>query len=140
LFKKFNVNISYSTKNTIGNILSIKKQNNSPDNESSVYQLKCQNCSCVYIGQTGRNFKIRYKENIQDIKNNRSKTGFSQHILDTGHAYDKIENTMEILKFQEKGKYLDTLEKFHIYKANKTGILLNDNFTDISNPIFDLID
>jgi hypothetical protein len=30
--------------------------------------------------------------------------GFSHHILDTGHAYDKIVNTMEILKFQEKGK------------------------------------
>jgi hypothetical protein len=41
--------------------------------------------------------------------------------LDTGHVYDKTENTMEILKFQEKGKYLNTLEKLHIYKANKTG-------------------
>jgi hypothetical protein len=47
---------------------------------------------------------------------------------------------MEILNFQEKGKYLNTLEKFHIYKANKTGILLNDNFTNIFNPISDLID
>jgi hypothetical protein len=60
--------------------------------------------------------------------------------LDTGHAYDKIENTMKILNFHEKGKYLNTLEKFHIYKANKTGILLNDNFTVIYNTIFDLID
>jgi hypothetical protein len=67
------------------------------------YQLKCQNCSCVYIGQTEMNFKTRYKEHIQDIKNNRSTTGFSHHILDTGHAYDKTENTMKILKFQEKG-------------------------------------
>jgi hypothetical protein len=91
-------------------------------------------------GQTGRNFKIRYREHIQDKKNNKSKTGFSHHILSTGHTYDKIENTMEILNFKEKGKYLNTLKKFHIYKANKTGTLLNDNFTDIFNPIFDLID
>jgi hypothetical protein len=84
--------------------------------------------------------KTRYKEHIRDIKNNRSRTGFSHRILDTGHAYNKIENTMKILKFQEKGKYLNTMEKFHIYKANKFGMLLNDNFTEISNPIFDLID
>jgi hypothetical protein len=52
----------------------------------------------------------------------------------------KIENTMKIFKFQEKGKYLNALEKFNVYKANKSGMLLNDNFTEISNPIFDLID
>jgi hypothetical protein len=99
-----------------------------------------QNCPGVYIGQTGPNFKIRYTEHIQDIKNNKIETGFSHLILSTGHTYDKIENTMEILNFQEKGKYLNILEKFHIYEANKTGILLNDNFTDIFNPIFDIID
>jgi hypothetical protein len=111
LFKEFKVNVSYRTKNTVGNILTIRKRNNSPPyNESGIYQLKFQNCSCVYIGQTGQNFKTRYEEHNPDIKNNRSRTGFSHHILDTGHAYDKIENTMKILKFKEKGKYLITLE------------------------------
>jgi hypothetical protein len=56
----------------------------------------------MYIGQTGRSFKIRYKEHVQDIKNNKSRTGFSHHILNTGHAYDSMENTMENLNFQEK--------------------------------------
>jgi hypothetical protein len=93
-----------------------------------------------YIGQTGRNFKTRYKEHIQDIKSNKSKTGFSHHILNTGHAYDNIENTLEVLNFQEKGSYLNTRERFHIYRAKrKTGQLLNDNYTDIFNPIFELI-
>jgi hypothetical protein len=76
LFKEFKVNVSYRTKNTIGNILTIRKRSNSPYDESGVCKLKCQNCSCIYIGQTGRNFKTRYKEHIQDIKNNRSRTGF----------------------------------------------------------------
>jgi hypothetical protein len=72
-------------------------------------------------------------------KNNKSKTGFSNHILNTRHAYDTIENTMEISNFQEKGNYLNTLEWFHIYKAQKTGGLLNDNYTDTYNPVFELI-
>jgi hypothetical protein len=109
---------------------------NNPYNESGVYQLKCQSCPIVYIGQTGRNFKTRFKEHVLDIKNNRSKTRFSHHILDTGHMHGNIENITEILNLHEKGNYLNTLEKFHIYKDNK---LLNDNYTDIFNPIFELM-
>jgi hypothetical protein len=119
LFKEFNINISYRTRNTIGNILTNKRPNNNPYDEIGVYRLKCQKCSGVYIGQTRRNFKTRYKEHIQDIKSNNSKTGFSHHILSTGHAYDNIENTLEVLNFQEKGNYLNTLERFHIYTDKK---------------------
>jgi hypothetical protein len=79
------------------------------------------------MGQTGQNFKTRYKEHIQDIRNNKSKTGFSHHILNTGHAYDNIENTLKILNTQGKGPYLNTLEKFHICKTKKTGIFLTTN-------------
>jgi hypothetical protein len=128
------LNISYLTRNIIENILKQSSHRNQYD-ESGVYGLKCQNCPGIYIGQTGRSFKIRYKEHVQDIKNNKSRTGFSNHIFNTGHAYDTVENTMEILNFQEKGNYLNTLERFHIYKAKKTGGLLNDNYVD--NPVFE---
>jgi hypothetical protein len=59
--------------------------------------------------------------------------------LNTGQAYDTIENTMEIQNFQEKGNYLNTLERFHIYKAKKTGGLLNANYVDTYNQVFELI-
>jgi hypothetical protein len=65
---------------------------------------------------------IIYKEPIRDIKNNRAKTGYSQHILDTGHEYNNIENCMCIIKIQNKGKLLNTLEKFYIYKEKKPTI------------------
>jgi hypothetical protein len=58
-------------------------------------------------------------------------------MLNTGHAYDSIENTSKILNTQGKGPYFKTLEKFHIYKTKKTGILLNDNCADTYNPIFE---
>jgi hypothetical protein len=139
LFKDVNVNISHRKRNKIGKILTAKKLDNNPYNESGIYQLKCQSCPKVCIGQTGRNFKTRFKEHVLDIKNNRSKTCFSHHILDTGHMYSNIENTMEILNLHEKGNYLNTLEKFHICKANNDNKLLNDNYTGIFNPIFELI-
>jgi NCAIR mutase (PurE)-related protein len=93
----------------------------------------------IYIGQTAKNFKTRYEKPVQVIKNNKSRTGFSHHILNTGHAYDDIENTMEILNIQDKGTYLSTHERFQIFKCKKTGILLNENYTDTYNPTFELI-
>jgi hypothetical protein len=65
LFEYFNINISYRTRKTIENFLNLHKSRNSLYEESGVYELKCQNCPGSYIGQTGRNFKTRYKEHIQ---------------------------------------------------------------------------
>jgi hypothetical protein len=93
----------------------------------------------VYIGQRGRNFKKRFKEYIQDIRNNRTKIGYSQHVINTGHEYNNVENTLNVLNIQKKGAFLNTLEKFHIYKTQKTDNLLNEDSTDIYNPIFELL-
>jgi hypothetical protein len=43
---------------------------------------------------------------------------------------------MDIVKVQEKGKHLNTLEKYHIYKLCKQGIQLNNNCAESQNPIF----
>jgi hypothetical protein len=68
-----------------------------------------------YIGQTGQIFKTRYKEHIRAIRTNNGNSGYSNHTLNTGHAYGSITNTMKILKTEKRGKQLNTLEKYHIY-------------------------
>jgi hypothetical protein len=123
LFKDFNIGIAFHTRNTIESLLSKHNQRYSKYNQCGVYELKCKNCSNIYTGQTGRSFKTRFKEHIQDIWNNRNKTGYSHHIINTGHAYDNIENTLNILNTQKKGPFLNTLEKFHIYKAKKNPVI-----------------
>jgi hypothetical protein len=47
-------------------------------------------CPIKYVGQTGRTFNTRYKEHIHDIRSNNSHSGYSNHILNTGHAYGTI--------------------------------------------------
>jgi hypothetical protein len=49
--------------------------------------MKCLDCPLKYIGQTGRTFANRYKENIHDIKGSNSNSKYSNHILNTGHTY-----------------------------------------------------
>jgi hypothetical protein len=50
-----------------------------------------------------------------------------------------IWKTLNILNIQKKGPFLYTSEKFHIYKTKKSGNLLNENCTDIYNPVFELL-
>jgi hypothetical protein len=75
-------------------------------------------CPRRNIGQTGRTFNIRYKEHIHDIRGNNSNRGYSNHILNTGHTHGTITDTMEIIT-RKKGKHLNPLERYHIYKANR---------------------
>jgi hypothetical protein len=78
--------------------------------------MKCLDCPLKYIEQTGRTFYTTrmYEKHIQAIRNENSNWGYSSHILNTGHTYGTIINTMDIIRTQEEGKLLNTLEKYHI--------------------------
>jgi hypothetical protein len=93
-------------------------------------------CPKKYVGQTSRTFNIRYKEHIHDIRTNNGNTGYANHILNTGHAYGPITDTMEIITTGKKGKHLNTLERYYIYKTNKENIQMNDTYIETHNPIF----
>jgi hypothetical protein len=45
------------------------------------------------------------------IRNNNSNSGHSNHVLNTGHAYGSIADTMKVVKVEKKGKHLNTMEK-----------------------------
>jgi hypothetical protein len=73
--------------------------------------MRCMNCLLIYIGQTGRTFQTRYKENIQAIRNNNGNSRYSNHILNIGNAYGIVTNAMKVIKIERIGKHLKTLEK-----------------------------
>jgi hypothetical protein len=69
---------------------------------------------------------------------NRNKTGYSQHVLNSGHERARNIADMEILETQYKIPY--TLEKFHIFKCRKESQILNEMQFDVYNPIFEVIE
>jgi hypothetical protein len=115
LFKHTNLRISFQTTNTINHHLKLKKPATDKYNNSGIYQLKCYSYPLKYVGQTGRLFKTRFKEDIQAIRNNEINSTYAQHILNTGHTYGQLDNTMNILQIANKGKDMNTVEPFHIY-------------------------
>jgi hypothetical protein len=71
--------------------------------------MKFLDCPLKYIGQTGITFSIRYKEHIHAIRN--SNFRYSNHILNTGHRYRTIIDSMGVIRAGRKGRHLSTLEK-----------------------------
>jgi hypothetical protein len=65
--------------------------------------MKYMDCPLNYVGKTGRTFYTIYKEHIQAIRNNSSNSGYSNHILNTGHTLRSITDTMDIIKTKKKG-------------------------------------
>ena len=46
---------------------------------------------------------------------------------------------MNIIHLERKGKMLDTLEKFYIYRGTKNENQINDRLTLQNNPIFETV-
>jgi hypothetical protein len=65
--------------------------------------MKCMDYPLKYIGQTGQMFHTRYKEHIQAVRNNNGNSGYSNHVLNTGHTYGSATDTMKVLKIEKKG-------------------------------------
>ncbi|PNF39362.1 hypothetical protein B7P43_G18159, partial [Cryptotermes secundus] len=139
LFHNTNIKITFKTNNTIKNFLRIKHETTDKYNLCGVYQMTCKDCDLKYVGQTGCNFRTRYKEHIREIKMNGQKSKFAQHILDTTHNYHTIDKAMKILHIEKKGKMLNTLESFHIYELTKQNLQMNEALTDSYNQIYDIL-
>jgi hypothetical protein len=43
------------------------------------------------------------------------------------------------VKNREKGKHLNTLEKYHIYKMSKDRLHMNDTYINTNNPLFEVM-
>jgi hypothetical protein len=70
---------------------------------------------------------------------NKQNSKFAQHILETEHTYNTMDQTLEVLHIEKEGPKLNTLERLYIYHLTKKGLQMNDSFTDTHNPIFDIL-
>jgi hypothetical protein len=140
VFKGTYVKIAYSTNNSLKKLLDTRcKEEGNKFDQNGVYQLTCPTCSKKYVGQTERPFKTRFKEHYSDFKNAHSKSKFAQHVIEEGHSFGPMHEIMEPLRIANKGRMLDTLERFYIYKETKLNNQINDRLTVQYNPIFETI-
>ena len=89
ILKNYNINLYSKNANTLKNSLcNLKDKRNADLKRNVVYQVNCNDCDAKYIGETGRNIKIRMSEHQRDINNHKISNNMFQHVDETSHTFD----------------------------------------------------
>lgn len=120
MFKNHNIKLAHKPNHTLNRLFTKTKTKIDKQQQGDViYEIECKDCKQVYIGTTKRSLGKRMTEHKADIRNKRSCTGLSQHILEYNHTadFDKI----KILDREKHTNRRFTLENLHIQqKLNRT--------------------
>lgn len=142
VLRKRNINVAFSTSNNTFALLKSHNRQRTPlVDKSGVYKLSCGSCDKFYIGQTGRSFKIRFKEHLPKKHGSTAATSnYARHLSEEKHEYANFETNCRPLHICEKGPYMNTLEEYEIYKAYKLDPdnTLNDKLCFNTNALYDL--
>lgn len=129
-----NVKVAFYNNNILRNEIVNSKEKRDILDKQGVYEIKCENCEYIYIGQTGRNFKKRFNEHIASCKNVAVSSALARHLVEENHTSNIC--NLKVLHVEQKGKKLDILEAFEIDKAIKHGKqILNEQTDFILSPI-----
>jgi hypothetical protein len=136
-FNNTNVKVTFGTDNTIEKRLATRHEHTRSKYENSgIYQLTGPTCSMKYTGQTGRPFRVHFQEHFRDFKYGNGESRFAAHLLENKHSIDAVDNIMETLHTTGKGRMMDTLERFYIFRETKINNLINDKLTVKPNVLF----
>jgi hypothetical protein len=73
------------------------------------------------------------------IKHNKDTSTYAQHISNTGHAYGNMQDVMEVIQIGRKGRYMNSMERFHIFCTQKENKHMNEILFDLKNPILETV-
>ena len=65
------------------------------------------------------------------------KSNFATHLIDNIHSIGPINEIMKILYTTTKGRFMDTIERFHIYKETRANNHIHDKNAVTTNAIFE---
>jgi len=110
-------------------------------NKSGIYALTCNTCKQAHIGQTSRNLRQRYQEHIRYIRNNDPQSAYALHILIDQHEYGPMNDTVTLLKHEQKTPMLIPYEQPFIQTYHRNGllVLIPEQHICDTNPLFQLI-
>lgn len=139
LLKKIKYNVISTITNTFGKKIfkSTKDKIEKDERSDLIYSINCQDCSSIYIGQTGQYLKNRiyqHKYSIKKLKEQeeerkekgnkqsppRGNTALTKHAIKNQHEFD-FDGT-KIKGFEKNPHKRSILEMFFIKKFNKTAV------------------
>ncbi|XP_055590309.1 uncharacterized protein LOC129742433 [Uranotaenia lowii] len=124
---------AYKSGNTLKDRLVSLKDKIPQDERSGIYEIPCESCPAVYIGQTRRKFKVRLKEHRNAVDNNRvNESSVAAHATEMDHSI----NWEKVIyrKCVRKASHLNAWESMFISTSEKP--LMNEDDPPIMSPLF----
>jgi len=91
------------------------------------------------VEQTSRNLKMKFQEHARYIKNNDPRSSYALHILNCRHEYVNINETMTLLKHDNKPSLLLPYEQMFIQSLHHSNELITEQHPNEYNPMFELL-
>ena len=86
LLLKYGTKLASKSSNTLRrNLCKLKDKREAYENSGIVYEIKCLDCSATYIGETGRELKLRIKEHQENSRKKLPTSPIYKHLEETGH-------------------------------------------------------
>lgn len=134
IYKKHKVDLVFASENKLKSLLLSTKDKIEILKKSGIYEIKCNVCGKIYIGQTRRQVSQRYKEHCAHIRYNRpEKSAVAKHVLKDLHS-GLTELNVKLKKRVTKTYNLDAWESFYMHKNQSK--LINTDPAPIISPLF----
>lgn len=130
VFKRHNMELVFSSTNKLKNKLGSTKDKTNEEEKSGIYQISCKECGQIYIGQTRRSIKTRFKEHIN--LRTAVKSAVGEHIMNTNHKIDK--ENLKLIKNVTNTNELDAYES--LFMQQNTDRLMNTMEAPIWSTLF----
>ena len=112
LLKPFSISVASKPSNNIRSILGTTKDKLSiSDKNSIIYKIPCSDCSECYVGESGKEMKVRNHEHQLAVARNDPRSLISQHVLRNGH--DINWDAAEVLDSHKNSKSRKVLEAMY---------------------------
>jgi hypothetical protein len=149
LLKRQGITSAFYNNNTIkSTLVNNKLDKTNIQDRCGVYEIQCNSCPAIYIGQSGRSFKKRFSEHLAGLKSlNNSKisdldlqcaSSLANHCFKNNHLLSI--DLLRPVHIINKGFKLDLLEALEIKKAVHQGKTVLNDMTDLrKSPMMDNI-
>lgn len=137
-FTRANITLAAKSTTKIKQLLSSTKDIIPNTDKPGVYMCKCgqEDCEKCYIGQTGREMKVRAREHIRcQINNTPHSSAIAEHSLQTHHPFT-LDN-FSLIECEHNKTKRDILEAIHIHKHRKNSLNRDDGVH--LSPLYSLL-
>jgi len=140
IFRNTNIGVAYKCHYTIANMIKPPRDHHTlPHGKWGIYQLTCNTCNLLYVGQTSHTLNIRFQEHMRYIRYNNPQSAYTLHILQNQHEYSQMNSTITLLKPLNNPSLLLPYEQYYIQSLHHEGKLIPEHSPGEINPLFQMV-